>query len=134
MYIDLNIKFRIIVKLEFEKYFFKLMKYLVLEKIMENIRNRVNDIRQVGNSKMEVKFFLKVNCKYIIIFDENLIIDYMQKNYLYFDKLVYLYMIVFDLSKILMYDFYYNYMNMKYGEGVRLLFIDFDLLMYEIID
>ena len=46
----------------------------------------------------------------------------MQKNYLYFDKPVYLHMTVLDLSKTLMYDFHYNYTKMKYGEGVRLLF------------
>lgn len=58
----------------------------------------------------------------------------MQKNYLYFDKPVYLHMTVLDLSKTLMYDFHYNYTKMKYGEGVRLLFTNSDSLMYEITD
>lgn len=41
-------------------------------------------------------------------------------------------MIIFDLSKIIMYNFYYNYIQRKYGDCVRFWFIDIDLQMYEI--
>ena len=37
-----------------------------------------------------------------------------------------------DLSKVLMYEFHYDYIKMKYGNKLRLLFTATDSLMYEI--
>ena len=41
-------------------------------------------------------------------------------------------MCVIELSKVLMYEFHYDYINNKYGNNSRLLFTDTDSLMYEI--
>ena len=54
----------------------------------------------------------------------------MKKTKLYFNKPVYLGMIILDWSKSFMYDFPYN--NIKYGDNVKLLFTETDYLAYEI--
>ena len=41
-------------------------------------------------------------------------------------------MCILELSKALMYEFYYDYITNKYENNSRLLFTDADSLMYEI--
>ena len=116
---------------DFEKDFFKLMNNSVFGKTMENIRNRV-DIRLVTNEKDAKKLTSKPNYQGRTIFCENLVAFHMKKTKLIFNKPVYLGMSILHLSKILMYDFHYNYIKKKYGERANLLFTDTDSLAYEI--
>ena len=48
------------------------------------------------------------------------------------NKPVYTGMCILELSKVLMYEFHYDYIKNKYGNNSRLLFTDTDSLMYEI--
>ena len=98
---------------------------------MENIRNRV-DIKLVNNKKQAEKLSAKLNFNHCNIFNEDLVAIHMKKTKLDFNKPVYLGMCISDLSKILMYDFHYNYIKQKYGDKAKLLFTDTDSLMYEI--
>ena len=41
-------------------------------------------------------------------------------------------MCILELSKVLMYEFHYDYIKNKYGNNSRLLFTDTDSVMYEI--
>ena len=127
--IDFNTEKRKKAKNAFEKDFFKLMNNSVFGKTMENIRKR-------SNIKLETDpdHFLRqtakptfVSCK---IFHENLVAVHMKKNFLKLDKPSYVGMCILDLSKVLMYDFHYNFIKKKYGDRAKLLFTDTDSLCY----
>ena len=107
------------------------MNNSVFGKTLENIRIRV-DIRLISSNKVAQKLAAKPNYDRCTIFDETLIAVHMKKTKLYFNKPVYLGMIILDLSKSLMYDFHYNYNITKYGAKAKLLFTDTDSLAYEI--
>ena len=130
-YIDLNTNLRAKAQNDFEKDFFKLMNNSVFGKTMENIRNRV-DIRLVTRVSQAKRLTCKPNYQHHTIFSKNLAAVHMKKVNLKFDKPVYLGMSILDLSKTLMYDFYYNYIKPKYGDRAKLLFTDTDSLAYEI--
>ena len=48
------------------------------------------------------------------------------------NKPAYIGMYILELSKVLMYEFHYDYIKNTYGNNSRLLFTDTDGLMYEI--
>ena len=131
-YINKNTNLRTQAKNNFEKDFFKLMNNSVFGKTMENIRNRVN-VKLVNSREKLKKFVAKPNFKGPPkIFSENLVSVHMKKTSLTMNKPVYLGMCILDLSKIIMFDFHYNYIKPKYGNNAKLLFTDTDSLFYEI--
>ena len=130
-YIDKNTNLRTKAKNNFEKDFFKLMNNSVFGKTMENIRNRVN-VKLVNTDKKFKKLVAKPNYESRKIFNENLVSVHMKKTSLTMDKPVYLGMCILDLSKIIMFDFHYNYIKPKYGDKAKLLFTDTDSFLYEI--
>ena len=130
-YIDKNTNLRTQAKNNFEKDFFKLMNNSVFGKTMENIRNRVN-VKLVNTEEKLKKLIAKPNFRSRKIFNENLVSVHMKQTSLTMNKPVYLGMCILDLSKIIMFDFHYNYIKPKYGNNAKLLFTDTDSLMYEI--
>ena len=64
--------------------------------------------------------------------NENLMAVHKVKEKLTLNRPAYLRMCILDLSKMLMYDFHYNYIKKKYNNRARLLFTDMDSLTYEI--
>ena len=107
------------------------MNNSVFGNTMENIRNRV-DIKLITNEKEAKKLIKKFNFYHRTIFTENLIVVHMKKTKVYYNKPIYLGKCILALSKTLMYDFHYNYITKKYGEGASLLFTDTDSLAYKI--
>ena len=130
-YIDKNTNLRTQAKNNFEKDFYKLMNNSVFGKTMENIRNRVN-VQLVTSKEKFKKLVAKPNFRSRKIFNENLVSVHMKKTSLTMNKPVYLGMCILDLSKIIMFDFHYNYIKPKYGNNAKLLFTDTDSLFYEI--
>ena len=91
---------------------------------MKNIRNRVN-LRLVNGRKKVLKLAAKPNFKHRTIFDQNVVAFHMEPTTLVFDKPVYCGMNILNM----MYDFYYNYIEKKYGQKAKLLFPETDSLM-----
>ena len=69
---------------------------------------------------MDIKTMLYVTK----IFDVNLVTVHKNKVTLRLDKPAYVGMCILDLSKVLMYEFHYDYVRNKYGNKSKLLFAD----------
>ncbi|XP_073254782.1 uncharacterized protein [Porites lutea] len=130
-YIRKNTELRKRASNNFEKDFFKLMNNSVFGKTIENIRKRQN-IELVNNRERAVKLANRPNFDRATIFDRNLIAIHMLNTEVYFNKPVYVGQEILDLSKTLMFNFYYTYIREKYGNNAELLFTDTDSLMYQI--
>ena len=98
---------------------------------MENIRKH-KDIKLVANEKAYLKKVMKPNFKAGALFGENLMGCAMGKIKVVMNKLVYLGQAILDLSKNVMYEFHYDYMKPKYGENLKLCYMDTDSLVYHI--
>ena len=66
------------------------------------------------------------------IFDNDLVAILNSKVTLTLNKASYIRMCIFELIKVLICEFYYNYFKNKYSNNTRLLFTDTDSLVYEI--
>ena len=67
------------------------------------------------------------------VFDENFVAVHCSKAVLTLNKPIYLSICILELSKLLMYQFHYDYV-LKTFDNVKLLFTDTDSLVYEIKD
>ena len=130
-YIDFNTKLRTAAKNDFEKAFYKLMNNSVFGKTMENIRKHRN-IKLITNREAQLKAVMKPNFKSSVIFGENLMGCEMGKIKVVMNKPVYLGQAILDLSKIVMYEFHYDYIKQTYPEGLTLCYMDTDSLIYDI--
>ena len=130
-YIDFSTQLRTKGTNDFEKDFFKLMNNSVFGKMMENTRKHRN-IKLVTTEEKYLKTIMKPNFKSGVHFDENLMGCEMEKIKVVMKKPVYLGQVILDLSKIVMYEFHYNYMEPKYQENLKFCYMDTDSLVYNI--
>ena len=130
-YIRKNTELRKRAANSFEKDFFKLMNNSVFGKTIENIRKRQNIIL-VDNRAKAVKLASRPNFDRSTIFDQNLIAVHIKKTEVFFNKPVYVGQAILDLSKTLMFDFHYNYIQKKYSNKGELMFTDTYSLLYHI--
>ena len=113
------------------KALYKLMNNSVYGKTMENLRNRI-DVRLVSNKKDYLKWIAKPSYIPYKIFDNDLVAIRKSQVTLTLNKPAYIGMCILELSKVLMYEFHYDYIKNKYDNSSKLLFTDTDSLMYEI--
>ena len=130
-YIDFNTQLRTAAANDFEKDFFKLINNSVFGKTMENIRKHRN-IKLVTTEEKYLRTVMRPNFKSGDLFGENLMGCEMGKIKVVMNKLVYLGQAILDLSKIVMYEFHYDYVLPKYGDRLKLCYMDTDSLVYHI--
>ena len=119
LYIDMNTELRKNAKNDFEKYFFKLMNNSVFGKAMENV-GKHRDIKLVTTEKRRLKLVSEPHYHMTKHFSENLIAIEMKKTKVKLNKPIYLGASILDISKTLMYKFWYDYRKPKYNDKVKL--------------
>ena len=124
-YIDMNTELGKLAKNDFEKDLFKLMNDSVFGKTMENIRKH-RDIKLVTTDKKRSKLVSEPNYHTINLISEDLSIIEMKKTKVKMNKPIYLGLSILEISKTLMYEFWYDYMKPKYNNDVKLCYIDTD--------
>ena len=130
-YIDMNTELRKLPKNDFEKDLFKLMNNSVFGKTMENIRKHM-DIKLVTADKKRSKLVSEPNYYTINLISENLSITEMKKTKVKMNKPIYLVLSILEISKTLMYEFWYDYMKPNYDNNVKLCYMDTDSFIMNI--
>ena len=125
-YIDMNTELRKLAKNDFQKDFFKLMNNSVFGKIMENIRKH-RDIKLVTTNKRRSKLVSELNYHTMNYISEDLSIIEMKNTKVKMNKPIYLGLSILEISKILRYEFWYDYMKPKYNDNVKLCYMDTDI-------
>ena len=116
---------------DFEKDFFKLMNNPVFGKTMENVRKH-RGIKLVKTDHKRNKLVSEPNYHTMNLISENLSIIEMKKVKEKMNKPIYLGLPILEISKIIMYEFWYDYMKKKYGDVVKLCYMDTDSLIMNI--
>ena len=127
----MNTELRKLAKNDFAKDLFKLMNNAVFGKTMENIRKH-RYIKLVTTDKKRNKLVSEPNYRTINYSSEDLSIIEMNKTRVKMNKPIYLGLPMLDISKILMYEFWYDYMKSKYNDNVKLSYMDTDSFVMNI--
>ena len=115
----------------FNKNLYKLLNNCIYGKSIENQRERIN-VKLINNKKTYLRC---VNKPYFISqksFDKNFVAIHRVKTVLTLNKPIYVGFSILELSKLLMYQFHYDYVLTTFD--AKLLFTDTDSLVYEIKD
>ena len=124
-YIDLNTGLRKKAKNDFEKDFFKSINIADFGETMGNVRKR-RDIKFVTTERRSYYLVSEPNYHTTKFLTEHLLEVEMKKTEILMNKPVCLVLSIIELSKILMYEFFYGYVKSKYGEKAKLCYMDTD--------
>ena len=118
-------------KNEFEKDFFKLMNNSVFGKTMGNVRGR-RDVKLIVTEKRRKKLVSKPNYDSCKQFTNDLMAIEMRKTEVLMDKPIAVGQARLDISKTLMYEFWYDYLKLQYQDKVKLCYMDTDSFIIHI--
>ena len=107
-----------------KKYFFKLMKNSVFGKTMENVKKNHKDIKLLP-TKARTNYLVSKPVYYATkFFTKNLLAIEMKKVQIFLNKPLYLGLSILDLSKTVKYEFWYDYVKLKYGKKAILYYME----------
>ena len=116
---------------KFEKDFFKLMNNSVFGKAIKNLRNH-RDIKSVTSDKRRSILASEPNYYSSKCISKDLMIMEMKKVEVKMNKPIYLGQAILDISKTLIYEFWYDYIKPKYEEKARLCYMGTDSFVIHI--
>ena len=118
---------------EFLKEFWKLMCNAVFGKSMENVRNRIN-FKLVNDHEQLQKEMNKPTFEEAHVYHNDLFVGvHLRKGVITLDKPIYTGQCILDESKLMMYEFLYDYVFPKWGvDNVRVCMTDTDSVLLEI--
>ena len=129
--IDVNTEFRKNAENDFEKYFYKLMNNTVYGKTMENVR-KCKIIKLAINYAKRKKLASEPNYHTTKWFSENLLGTETKKTSTKSNKPINLGLAILSLSKIKMYEYWHDEMKPKYGDRIKLCYMDTDSFIMHI--
>ena len=98
------------------------MKNSVFGKTIENVRNR-RDVKLIVKEHGRKKLVSEPNYNYCKHFSDSLMAIEMNKREVYLNKPIAVGQAVLDISKNLMYNFYYDYLVKKYQDNITLCYM-----------
>ena len=110
---------------DFEKDYYKLLNNSFYGKTMENVRNQ-RDIRLVNTENKRSKLASEPNYHGTKYISDDLLIMEMKQREVYMNKPLYLGQAILDYSKMLMYEFWYDYLQPMYKDKIELCYMDTD--------
>ena len=122
-YIDTNTDLRKKVKNDFGNNFCKLMNNAVFRKTIENVRKH-KDIKHVTTKRRRIYLVKEPDCHTTNFFSRKSISNRNKKTDILMNKRLCLVLSILELRKTLMYQFWYDYIKPKYGEKVKLRYMD----------
>ncbi|XP_041675515.1 uncharacterized protein LOC121530461 [Drosophila eugracilis] len=129
-YIDLNTNQRKLARNDFEKNFYKLMNNAVYGKTMENVEKRrkvvlVKHYESRQNSPGFRQRIARNDFHSVELFGTDLAAIESTPSQIMYDKPIYIGVAVLELSKWLMYEFYYNFLLVK-SPSTKIIYMDTD--------
>ena len=116
---------------EFEVGLYKLFANAVFGKTCENVRNREN-IRLIADPNTLVKAASKATFRRSEIINDDLVLVRAARPKVMLNKPIAIGFTILEVSKLIMYEFFYDCLKPKYGDKIRLCFTDTDSLICHI--
>jgi len=128
-FVDYNTKKRQAATSEIDKKFYKLMNNTGYGKLIEQKRER-RRIEVVLTEERAMRLNKKPTVDHVNILDNNIVLLTMKRIQTTLDRPIAAGVAVLDISKVIMFDFHYDFIVPKYKNRYNLLYTDTDSLIY----